>query len=155
MLGDHNLMAKMNFYRSSVLVPAIIRPPEPMSPRVEDGIIESIDLTRTILDVAGAEPIEDSKGMSLLPFLEGRGSGKEVAYSAIESRGDDNPYFFMAATDRYRLTIERNTGTACELFDLQEDPDELNNLVNDPQYGDLCEELKKTYLEPHLAVPPF
>jgi arylsulfatase A-like enzyme len=141
-------MAKMNFYKSSVLVPAIIRPPKPVSSKVEDGIIESIDLTRTVLDIAGAEEIEDSRGMSLLPFLEGQGDGREVAFSAIESRR--NGYFVMAATERYRMTLERNTGTVCELFDLQEDPDELKNLVNDPNYEEICRELKKVYIDPHL-----
>ncbi len=149
MLGDHNLMAKMNFYKSSVLVPAIIRPPKPVSSKVEDGIIESIDLTRTVLDIAGAEEIEDSRGMSLLPFLEGQGTGRDVAFSAIESRRDG--YFVMAATERYRMTIERNTGTVCELFDLKEDPDELKNLVNDPNCKGICQELKKVYIDPHLA----
>jgi hypothetical protein len=57
----------------------------------------------------------------------------------------------MAATERYRITIERDTETVCELFDLQEDPDELKNLVNDPNYTGICQELKKVYIDPHLT----
>jgi len=58
----------------------------------------------------------------------------------------------MAATEKYRLTFEWNTGTPCELFDLDEDPDELHNLVNDPAYQAVREEIIKKYLEPHFAL---
>ncbi|MBW1709548.1 MAG: sulfatase-like hydrolase/transferase [Deltaproteobacteria bacterium] len=149
MLGDHNLMAKMNFYKSSVLVPAIIRPPERMTPKVVDGIIESIDLTRTILDVAGADPTEGSQARSLLPFINGGGKVREAAFSAIEFQ-QFNAYLVMAATERYRLTIERGTGAPCELFDLKEDPDELNNLVNDQTYKGIRDDIIKDYINPHL-----
>ena len=151
MLGDHNLMAKMNFYKSSVLVPAIIRPPEPVEPKVEDGIIESIDFTGTILDLAGADPVKGSGARSLLSFINGRGRSREVAFSAIEFQ-HLHSYFVMAATENHRLTIERETGTPCEFFDLKEDPDELNNLVNDPGYKGMIEDMIRDYIKPHLAL---
>lgn len=151
MLGDHNLMAKMSFYKSSVLVPAIVAPPRPIDARVVDGPTESIDLTATVLDIAGAQPLAASDGRSLLPALEGAGSPREAAFSAIEDMGGSGNYFVMVATERYRMTLERNSGTPCELFDLQEDPDELNNLVNDPEYEAVRNDIVGTYLEPHLA----
>jgi choline-sulfatase len=150
MLGDHNLMAKMNFYKASVLVPAIIAPPHPMDGRVVAGPTESIDLTATILDIAGAPPLPGSDGRSLLPTLGGAVSPREVAFSAIGDMGGSGSYFVMAATERYRMTLERNSGTPCELFDLQEDPDELNNLVNDPAYRSVRDDIVRTYIEPHL-----
>lgn len=87
MLGDHNLMAKMNFYKSSVLVPAIVTPPHAMDARVVDGLTELIDLTATILDIAGIPPLPGSDGRSLLPTLGGAISPREVAFSAIRDRG--------------------------------------------------------------------
>lgn len=152
MLGDHNLMAKMNFYKSSVLVPAIVRLPEPMVGKVVNSIVESIDLSATILDAAGAAPLEDSQGRSLIPFLEGDGKPKEAAFSAISRGSDPEQYFIMVATEQYRLTLERNTGQFCELFDLKNDPDELNNLVDDPAFQGVREDMKKDLLEPHLAL---
>jgi len=151
MLGDHNLMAKMNFYKSSVLIPAIIRPPAPAASKVVDGIVESIDFTGTILDVAGADPVEGSRARSLLPIINNEGKAREVAFSGIGFQRL-NAYFVMAATERYRLTIERGTGTACELFDLKEDPDELCNLVSDPAYKGIREDMIKDYIRPHLAL---
>jgi len=152
MLGDHNLMAKMNFYKSSVLVPAVIRSPEPMEGKVVNGIVESIDITATILDIAGAVPLKGSQGHSLLPFLGGDGKPKEAAFSAISRGSDPEQYFIMVATEEYRLTMERNTGQFCELFDLKNDPNELNNLVDDPAFEGLREDMKKDLLKPHLAL---
>ena len=62
--------------------------------------------------------------------------------------------FIMAATERYRLTIERETGTARELFDLVEDPEQLNNLANDPACKGIREEMRMNYIEPLLAGCP-
>jgi hypothetical protein len=68
--------------------------------------------------------------------------------------GGSDSYFVMAATERYRMTLERNSGVACELFDLQEDPDELNNLVDDPGYESIRNDIVGTYIEPHLGGWP-
>ena len=150
MLGDHNLMAKMNYYRSSVQVPALIRPSQGMVGRVEDGLTESIDLTATILDIGGAEPLERSIGQSLLPFVEGNGTPKEAAFSAITGR--NNRTYTMTATERYRYTLETDSWTPCEFFDLQEDPDELNNLVNDESAQGLMKDMDKDYVKPYLDL---
>jgi hypothetical protein len=65
--------------------------------------------------------------------------------------GGSGSYFVMAATERNRMTLERNSGTPCELFDLQKDPDELNNLINDPAYESVRNDIIRTYVEPHLG----
>jgi len=152
MLGDHNLMAKMQFYKSSVQVPAMIRPPKGMEGRVENGMVESIDLTATILDVAGAEPLERSAGHSLIPVVQGESSRKEAAFSAIKSRKYPDRTYMMTATDRYRYTLESESWTPCEFFDLQEDPDELNNLVNEASVKGLIKDMDKDYVKPYLAL---
>jgi arylsulfatase A-like enzyme len=149
-------MAKMLFYKSSVQVPAIITPPGASQSIIEDGLTESIDLTATILDIAGTEPLEGAQGKSLLPVFDGEDIGREVAYSAIQrgQRGEHDHhlayYYVMAATDQYRFTFERSTRTPCELFDLINDPNEENNLVDDPAYKGICDDIIKDYIDPHL-----
>jgi len=145
MLGDHNLMAKMSFYKPCVVVPAIIKPPAPMAGRVENGIVEAIDLTATILDIAGAEPMPGSDAISLLSCLGGQGKTRDAAFSAISGMGG-RYYFFSVHTGRFRYTMERNTGTPCELFDLVEDPLEMRNLVNDPGYARVVKEMAELLL---------
>src|SRR5205823_5720565 len=82
MMGDHKLMYKSVFYRGAVRVPNIISPPGGMQGRVEDGLTESVDVTATMLDVAGAN-LPVCKGQSLLPFIKGKGKGREVVHSEL------------------------------------------------------------------------
>jgi len=152
MLGDHNLMAKTNYYKSSVQVPALIRPPQGMAGRVENGLTESIDLTATILEIANADPLERSAGRSLLPFVEGKGNPKEAAFSSIKSRKYPDRTYTMTVADRYRYTLESESWTPCEFFDLQEDPDEMNNLVNDTSVQGLIKDMDRDYVKPYLAL---
>lgn len=153
MLGDHNLLAKFLYYKSSVRVPAIIRPPLGMQGKVEHGLAESIDLTATILDIAGADPLERSSGQSLLPFISGEGKPKEAVFSAIRRKDRKlGGTFLMTAVDRYRYTLETESWTPCEFFDLQEDPDELNNLVNDASAQKRMKEMDTDLVKPHLAL---
>ncbi len=150
MLGDHNLMAKMCFYRSSVRSPLIVTPPAGSSSRVVDEPVELVDVSATVLDLAGAGPL--GEGQSLRPAVEGRPVGREVAFSAIQSREADGAYFVSAATERLRATFERNSGVPCELFDLETDPAEEHNLVGERGCEPLIEQMRTKYVEPHLAL---
>jgi arylsulfatase A-like enzyme len=163
MLGDHRLMAKMGFYKSSVQVPAIIRPPAPIEARMVSGVVSALDLTATIVDIAGAEPVDGCSGQSLIGTLEGDTPPDRPVFSTIQRgsiptmavgeqhRGDDEP-LFVAVTDRTRrFTLEAVSRTPCELFDLDADPDESHNLVADPgeassvaHYREIIEELLAT-----------
>ena len=134
MLGDHGLMAKFNFYRSSVQVPLIVCPPGGRAPRTCDDLVELIDVGPTLIEAASAEPLPQARGRSLVPMLAGGSTGRDYAVSEIQQqgRGDDLPVFRAIRDRRYRFTLETTTGTPCELFDLDSDPDELANLISDP-----------------------
>mgnify|MGYP003338306148 CR=1 FL=1 len=77
MLGEHRLWAKMNFYRGSVQVPLIIKPPGGMEARLEEELVELTDVTATIADIAQAEQPEGCRGKSLLPALTGDFQGRD------------------------------------------------------------------------------
>lgn len=126
MLGSHGLWAKMNFYHPSVQVPLLLVPPIGMTGRQSNRLSELTDVTATIADIAGVEPPAGCRGKSLLSELNCvTGTGHELVYSRIQS--------YAAVRDtRYRFTMEMNSGQACELFDLANDPDENENLVNEP-----------------------
>lgn len=143
MLGDHGLMAKFNFYRSSVQVPLVIRPAGGCASRVISELAALVDIGPTILDVAGAPPLADARGRSLLPALSDRDGGRECLFSEImkQSRRSQAPVFRAIRNHRYRLTLETNSRTPCELFDLQEDPDELHNRVSDRALDSVRSEL--------------
>ena len=140
MLGDHGLMAKFNFYRSSVQVPLIVVPPQNSwgdnwSGRTSEALVEVIDIGPTLLDAAGAPPLADVQGRSVLsPATDP--VGRDFIFSEIQqqSRKEVAPTFRAVRDQRYRCTVETTTNTVCELFDLERDPGELHNLVRDPAY---------------------
>lgn len=136
MLGEHHLWAKLNFYKGSVQVPLIIRPPEGGEGSVADDLVELVDVTATLADIAGAEPPSGCRGESLLPAFSGGPVGKELVRSRIYS-------YSAVRDDRYRFTMEVNSGTPCELFDLKADPGELRNLVNETGYASTIEDFMK------------
>ena len=155
MLGDHGLMAKFNFYRSSVQIPLIISPAGGCEPRTSEDLAALIDIGPTLLDVAGAEPLHGVDGQSLLPAISQDTGGRATLFSEIQqqSRSDQAPIFRAIRNHRYRLTQETNSQTPCELFDLQEDPDELHNRVSDPLLASVLSELSE-HLHHLLASEP-
>jgi arylsulfatase len=143
MLGDHGLMAKFNFYRSSVQVPLIVRPPGGCEPWVSDSLAATVDIGPTLLEAAKAEPLEGIRGHSLLPVIAQQASERDFLFSEIQkqSREAQAPVFRAVRNNRYRLTLETNTKTPCELFDLVEDPNELHNRVSDVSLSPVLAEL--------------
>lgn len=136
MLGEHRLWAKMNFYKGSVQVPLIIRPPGGMQGKTDDALVELIDVTATLADIGKASAPEGGHGNSLLPALDGSSIGREFAFSRIG-------HFAGLRNDRFRFTSHLKSGTPCELFDLRNDPGETNNLVNEASQSQLLRDLNE------------
>ena len=144
MLGEHHLWAKQNFYRGSAKVPLIIRPPGGTAGRTDAGLTELTDATATLADIGGAS-LPTCRGQSLVPRVSGAGpSGREHVFSRIRS-------FAALRGEHYRLTVDVESDTACEMFDLTDDPGELHNLVNEPARAGMIEELRDAVLAEHLA----
>lgn len=141
MLGTHGLWAKMNFYQGSAQVPLIVVPPRPMQGRTDGSVVELTDIAATIAEIAGAEPPAGCRGASLVPHvLDTARIGREIAYARIQS-------YAAMRTDRFRFTMEMKSGVPCELFDMDEDPDETVNLVNDPQRAALVSDMKGALID--------
>ena len=141
MLGTHGLWAKMNFYQGSAQVPLIIVPPAGTAGGLDDNVAELTDVAATIVDIAGAAPLPGARGESLLARVHGQATAmRELSYSRIQS-------YAALRTAQYRFTMEMHSGAACELFDMNDDPAEVNNLVNDPSRTHLVEELKTALVD--------
>lgn len=124
MLGDHGLWGKGDYYKGSVNSPLVIAGPPGlfMEGRVVDRPVAMVDLSPTILELTGASKADraQSYGESLMPLLTGEGAyGRTAAFA--ESRT-----WVVAVTEEYKYAIDQEGNV---LFDLQEDPDELVNLV--------------------------
>jgi choline-sulfatase len=152
MLGDHGLMAKMSFYRSSVRVPLIVRRPGGSAPVVHDGPVQAFDMVGTMLDAAGVQ-LEGSPARSLLPLLDGAASHRDAAVSMIRIR-PGMPTWVAVTDGGWRLTFDRDTGRAVELFDLESDPDEMLNRSSTAS-GDHVERLRSIALAAIDGDPRF
>jgi choline-sulfatase len=150
MMGDHKMVFKNVFYKGSVRVPNVVCPPGGMKGRTTDALVQSIDLTATMLDVAGTS-LPGCEGKSLVPLVHGTGKGREVAHSELAGHQNKGNFFVMAATPRYRYTYDKENDLPCELFDLEKDPDELHNVVSDPAFAGIRKDLHDDYVKPFMA----
>jgi arylsulfatase A-like enzyme len=146
MMGDHKMMYKNVFYRGSVRVPNIVRPPGGMKGKTVNGLAESIDLTATMLDLAGAH-MPECEGRSLLPAIKGEGKLRDVVHSELAGHQNKGNFFVMAANERYRYTYDKENKLACELYDLEKDHDEMHNLVEDPRFAGIRNDMHKDYVQ--------
>jgi N-acetylglucosamine-6-sulfatase len=143
--GEHGLIDKRHFYEESAKVPFLIRCPELFTGnRTMEAMIQNIDVAPTILEVAGIQKPEQMPGNSILPLL----NGKEVVWRDKifyeyywEYDYPQTPTMHGVRTNRYKLIRYHGIWDTNELYDLQEDPDEMNNLIASPEHQALIEEL--------------
>jgi arylsulfatase A-like enzyme len=133
MLGDHGMMSKFVFYEGSVHIPLILRLPGVIpAGTVVKAPVAQIDLFSTILDYLGkAAPASD--GRDLRPLIEGHEDGADrIAVSEWPAPSIPG---YMITDGRWKLLFGRDKDARSldALYDLQSDPDELNNLIgNNP-----------------------
>ena len=132
--GEHGMWNKHTFYENSVGVPLIIRWPA----RIRAGgrvrqPVSLVDLARTILDAAGAVTPDNWAGQSLLPVAAGQaGEGEGLAISDFLADGSWSACR-MARVGNLKYNYYH--GAPEELFDLEADPAELNDLSMDPRHA--------------------
>jgi len=148
MAGDHMMSHKIVFYEGALRIPCIFKPPGGIEGWQTRALSDHLDVAASLIDIAGGKPIEDSEGRSLLaqisagPDAPDAQAGKEVVFSEVVG-------FTMARDDLHKLAVEAKTLNPVELFDCEQDPDELQNRVNDPALESTRSEMIDRYLKPH------
>jgi len=129
MLGDHGMHSKNIFYEGSVHVPLLLRLPGVIpAGKVIPTPSSQLDLFPTILDYCG-QPGAASEGGSLRPFIAGQESGQgRVVVSEWNSQAVPG---FMIFDGRWKLMygLTAEAPSLDALYDLKNDPHELNNLI--------------------------
>ena len=168
LLYDHGLVAKgEKHYDASVRIPLVVAGPGVQHGAVCENFVQLEDICPTVLEMAGqalpplpkagpylpvaAEDIDRYAGRSLLGLCRGeqpenwRQSAYVESYNNLESL-DTSQWARTIRTERFRYTFYPSGGGE-QMFDLQSDPDELNNLVADPAFAVEREQLRVQLLE--------
>lgn len=145
-LGEHNFFDKRFMYEESLRMPFLIRWPGKIKPgSVSKGMILNVDFAPMMLDAAGATVPADMQGRSFLPLLTGRVPKDwrtSMYYRYYHPAHHNVAAHYGVRTQRYKL-IFFNKLNQWELYDLQKDPREMNNVYSDPAYAKTVEELKR------------
>jgi choline-sulfatase len=138
------MVQKRSFYEFSSRVPMIIRLPDGWKAGTTcPQPVSLIDLAPTIMELAGVHEWLPVDGRSLLPCIEG-GELDRVAFSESHTNGVYEPCF-MARKGKHKYIHIRNEKG--QLFDLEADPGEWNNLCGDPSHAEVEAELRAHILE--------
>jgi len=159
LLGDHGLIVKgCRFFEGLVRVPLIFSWPA----RIERGIasealVETIDVPVTLLDAAGLPVPESMQGRSLLPLLTGQRDAQvhrpHVICEYFDAMGGhaDHTHGTMVCDGRYKSVVYHGH-TIGELYDLQRDPGEFDNLWDDPAHLELKLDRVKYHLDAMMGT---
>ena len=148
MLCERGMVQKRTFYEWSARVPMIIKFPGGwQAGTVRSEPVNLIDLAPTFWDIAGIP--EDERlpvdGRSLIGLLDGSDTDDWVTFSENASDGMVEAPCFMIRWQHYKYVYIH--GHAGQLFDLNADPGEWDNLIGDPAYADLEAELRARLFE--------
>jgi arylsulfatase A-like enzyme len=139
LLGEHRLwLEKIWPYEESIRVPLVVRTPWATGPTVDRHLVLNIDLAPTLAELAGVTPWPAPDGRSLAPLLRGQQVPWRTAF-VEEFLGRDQrfrggpPPFTAIRTERH-LYVEYRNGWR-ELYDLREDPYQLQNLADQPAFA--------------------
>ena len=140
-MGEHGFTSKVLPYEESIRVPMIVAGPATRA-RVDRHLVLNIDLTATILDIAGVGVPDAMHGRSLVPLLDGKGENwrKSFLYEAPTPTLGSWPLMAVrTAKWKYIQTYDvKNPSRVAfeELYDMVEDPHEMSNLAADKAYAE-------------------
>lgn len=146
-MGEHGWFDKRFMYEESMRTPLLMRFPKNIKAAGKiDELVQNIDYAPTILDLAGVKIPSDMQGESLVPLVTGK---KEDIREALYYHYYEYPNEHMVKrhygirTDRYKLIHFYNDIDDWELFDLQKDPGEMNDLYGKEGYEKITANLKE------------
>ena len=147
-LGDHGWFDKRFMYEEALRMPFVIRYPKIIKPgTVVNDVISNIDIAPTILDLTKVQIPAEVQGRSFAQNLEGNSpknwrQSMYYHYYEYPLWHHVQPHYGIR-TERYKLIHFYYDVDVWELYDLENDPKELHNLIGSKKHKTLVEKLKK------------
>jgi arylsulfatase A-like enzyme len=167
-LGEHDGWSKHSNVENDVLAPLIVSiPGMSQAGRRSDRLVEFVDIYPTLAELAGLPLPADLEGKSFAPLLNSPNlPWKTAAFSQFPRyKAETNlPYELMGysmRTDRYRFTVwvrraDHSKIEATELYDRSVDPQENNNIANNPAKAETVKRLMEQWRKGWRgALPPL
>ena len=158
-LGEHGWYDKRWMFEESLKMPFLIRWPGHITPGTRcDRLIQNIDYAPTFLSVAGIPIPADIQGRSLIPLFETPSTNdwrRSIYYHYYEHGGEHQvPRHEGVRNQRYKL-INFYSNDGVNLFDLVNDPQELQDVSRDPSYAEILRDMQTelTRLRGHYDLP--
>lgn len=172
-LGEHGWFDKRFMYEQSFRTPLLIRYPKEIKPGTTiDELVQNLDFAPTLLDYAGVAIPSQMQGESFRQLANGtsdewRDAVYYTYYEYPALGGHMVKRHYGVSTDRYKLMHFYYDVDEWEMYDLKEDPNEMNSIYEDPEYAEVkadlhqkledlreeygdSEELQQKYLEEYL-----
>ncbi|MFW6060366.1 MAG: sulfatase [Phycisphaeraceae bacterium] len=149
MLGDHGIFAKgPYFYEGAVRVPLVFSwPGRVPAGRVNDALVELVDVVPTLCELADLSQPPGVQGRSLAPVMHGEASHREGVlceyYNANPAKNAPDGrahYATMWRDQRYKVIVHHGDALG-ELYDLERDSEEFDNLWDEPNHRELRESM--------------
>jgi len=150
-LGEHHFFDKRLMYEPSIRIPLLVKYPKMIRPGLlNQDMVLNVDIAPTILDLAGVPVPENMDGKSIKSLLQGKSIlwRSEFLYEYYEY-----PAVHMVRknrgirTKRWKYIHYFEDPEEFELYDIQNDPHELNNLYGNPAFKDVVEQLRGRLME--------
>ena len=146
-LGEHGWFDKRFIYNESFKTPLLVSWKNKIKPGIQiTEMVQNLDYAQTFLDAASIEIPGDMQGQSLLPLI--LGNVKEWQRDAVYYHYYEYPAVHMVkrhygiVTEKFKLAHFYYDVDEWELYDRFSDPNEMNNVYNDPAYRNIVADLK-------------
>jgi arylsulfatase A-like enzyme len=145
-LGEHGWFDKRWMYEESLAMPLIVRWPGVTAPGSRNrDLVQNLDYAETFLEIAGVPVPDDMQGRSLVPLLRGQ-TPKDwrdaIYYHYYEFPGVHAVARHRGVRTRTHKLIQFYQLDEWELYDLEQDPDELLNVYGDPRFAEVTAVLR-------------
>ncbi|MBK8507011.1 MAG: sulfatase-like hydrolase/transferase [Saprospiraceae bacterium] len=153
-VGKHGLLGKQNQYDHSVRVPMVIVGPDIPAQQKSDALVYLQSMYPTTCDLVGISIPGTVEFKSLLPLLKNQDGGEEAIFGSYKD------YQRMVRTKTHKLILYPEVGQS-QFFDLQNDPDELQNSIAEPGNQEIVRSLYNQLLTLQqevgdtLVLPPL